>query len=94
LFLSVDDSLCVKDVDTTRLQAVSFHYDHNEPRRQQGRYSNASKYVTLQLQLGSAQWLLTWRPYYKRSQIKALNRQRRAQGLAPLTYATLGTLSQ
>jgi hypothetical protein len=92
LFLSVDDSLCVKDVDTTKLQAVSFHYDHNEPRRQQGRYSNASKYVTLQLQLGPAQWLLTWRPYYKRSQIKALNRQRRAQGLAPLTYATLATL--
>jgi hypothetical protein len=92
LFLSVDDSLCVKDVDTTKLQAVSFHYDHVEPRRQQGRFSNASKYVTLQLQLGPAQWLLTWRPYYKRSQVKKLNRQRRPLGREPLVYAPLITL--
>ena len=92
LFLSVDDSLCVKDVDTTKLQAVSFFYDHVEPRRQQGRFSNASKYVALHLQLGPAQWLLTWRPYYKRSQVKALNRQRRGQGRAPLIYASLITL--
>jgi len=92
LFLSVDDSLCVKDVDTTKLQAVSFYYDHNEPRRQQGRFTNASKYVALHLQLGPAQWLLTWRPYYKRSQVQRLNRQRRAQGLVPLGYASLITL--
>jgi DDE superfamily endonuclease len=92
LFLSVDDSLCVKDVDTTKLQAVSFFYDHNEPRRQQGRFSNASKYVALHLQLGAAQWLLTWRPYYKRSQVKTLNRQRRSQGRTPLAYTSLITL--
>jgi hypothetical protein len=92
LFLSVDDSLCCKDVDTTKLQAVSFYYDHVEPRRQQGRFTNASKYVALHLQLGPAQWLLTWRPYYKHSQVKKLNRQRRPHGLAPLGYASLITL--
>ena len=34
LFLSIDDALAPKDVATTALEAVTFHYDHVEPRRQ------------------------------------------------------------
>jgi hypothetical protein len=59
-----------------------------------GQYSNGSKHIALHLQLGPVQFLLTWRPYYKHNQVKQLNRQRRAQGLPPLTYQTLPDLAQ
>ncbi len=94
LFLSIDDSLCIKDVDTRKLQAVSFFFDHNAARRHQGQFTNASRYVSLQLQLGPAHWLLTWRAYLKRAQVQRLNRQRRPQGQAPLVFCPLATLVQ
>jgi hypothetical protein len=46
LFLSVDDALCRKDVETVALEAVALHYDHVTVRRQKGQYTNASHYVT------------------------------------------------
>lgn len=88
LFLSVDDALCRKDVETHALQAVDWQYDHVTVRRQKGKCTNASPYVTLPLQLGPAQFTLTWRLYLKRDQVKRLNRQRRGQGLAVLTFRT------
>lgn len=94
LFLSVDDSLCCKDVATHKLEAVSLHFDHVRQRRQQGAYTNASRYVAVHLQLGPVQFLLTWRLYLKRNQVKVLNRERRAQGLPPLAYHSLPTLVQ
>lgn len=50
--------------------------------------------MALHLQLGPVQFLLTWRLYLKRKQVKALNRQRREQGLPPLRYQSLPTLVQ
>ena len=94
LFLSVDDSLGRKDIATHKLQAVSLHFDHVRQRRQQGQYTNGSKHIALHLQLGPVQFLLTWRPYYKRNQVKQLNRQRRPQGLPPLAYHSLPDLAQ
>jgi hypothetical protein len=94
LFLSIDDSLARKDVATHKLQAVSLHFDHVRQRRQKGNCTNGSKNIGLHLQLGPAQFLLTWRPYYKRSQVKQLNRTRRAQGLPPLAYHSLPDLAQ
>jgi len=92
LFLSVDDALCRKDAETQALQAVAWHYDHVTVRRQKGQYTNASHYVTVHLQLGPAQFALTWRLYLKRDQVKRLNRQRRTQGLPVLTFQTLPEL--
>jgi hypothetical protein len=94
IFLSVDDSLGRKDVATHKLQAVSLHFDHVRQRRQKGHYTNGSKHIALHLQLGPVQFLLTWRPYYKRAQVKQLNRLRRQQGLAPLAYHSLPDLAQ
>jgi hypothetical protein len=56
--------------------------------------TNASRYVAVHLQLGPLQFLLTWRLYLKHKQVKALNRQRRAQGLPLLTYHALPSLVQ
>ena len=92
LFLSVDDSLCGKDVATHKLQAVSLHFDHVRQRRQQDQYTNASRYVALHLQFGPVQLLVNWRLYLKRKQVKALNRERRAAGQPPLAYQSLPTL--
>jgi len=90
LFLRVDDALCVKDLATSALEAVSLHYDHNRPRRQKGNYSNSSVYVTLSLQLGPVQLMLDWRLYLSRKVVKRLNRQRDSEH--PLHYTKLVTL--
>ncbi len=90
LFLRVDDALCVKDLATSALAAVSRHYDHNRPRRQKGSYSNSSLYVTRSLQLGPLQCLLNWRLYLSRQVVKRLNRRRDAAH--KLSYHKLVTL--
>lgn len=92
LFLSVDDALCPKDVATHALDAVSFHYDHVQPRRQQGKFTNSSCYVLLHLQLGPVQFTLNWRLYLKRKQVQKLKRQRAKRGLPTLTYRKLSAL--
>jgi hypothetical protein len=92
LFLSVDDALCPKDVATQALDAVSFHYDHVQPRRQSGKFTNASCYVMLHLQLGPVQFTLSWRLYLKRKQVQKLKRQRAGQGLPQLTYRKMSAL--
>lgn len=92
LFLSVDDALCPKDVATHALEAVSFHYDHVQPRRQQGKFTKSSCYVMLHLQLGPVQFTLNWRLYLKRKQVAKLKRHRAGQGLPKLTYHKMSAL--
>jgi hypothetical protein len=89
LFLSVDDALAPKDVATTALEAVTFHHDHVEQRQQKKQYTNASRYVTVHLQLGSVQLALAWRLYLSRKQVQRLNRTRRAADQPLLTYHSL-----
>ena len=88
-FLSIDDALGPKDVATTALEAVTFHHDQVEQRRQKKHYTNASRYVTVHLQLGSVQWALAWRLYLSRKQVQRLNRARRETGQPHLTYHSL-----
>lgn len=90
LFLRIDDALCPKDVATSALEAVTFHYDHSQPRRQKGKFTNSSRYVTLGLQLGSVQFVLAWRLYLPHKLIKQLNRTRTAE--TKLTFQKLPTL--
>lgn len=90
LFLRIDDALCPKDVDTRALEAVTFHYDHRQPRRQKGNFTNSSRYVTLGLQLGPAQFVLAWRLYLPHKLIQQLNRRRTPE--TKLTFHKLPTL--
>jgi len=89
LFLSIDDALAPKDVATTALEAVTFHHDHVEQRRQKQQYTNASRYVTVHLQLGAVQLALAWRLYLSRKQVQRLNRTRRETGQPILRYHSL-----
>jgi hypothetical protein len=94
LFLSIDDALAPKDVATTALEAVTFHHDHVEQRRQKKQYTNASRYVTVHLQLGSVQLTLAWRLYLSRKQVQRLNRARRDTPQPRLTYHSLVELAE
>jgi len=76
LFLRIDDALCPKDVATHALEAVTFHFDHCQSRRQKGNFTKSSRYVTLGLQLGPVQCGLVWRLYLPRKLVKQLNRTR------------------
>ena len=94
LFLSIDDALAPKDVATTALEAVTFHHDHVEQRRQKKHFTNASRYVTVHLQLGSIQLALAWRLYLSRKQVQRLNRARRATDQPRLTWHSLVELAE
>ncbi len=90
VFLSVDDSLAVKDVGTRALEAVTFHHDHVKQRRQSKGYTNAARYVTVSAQVNGLSFPLTWRLYLSRKQVKRLNRTR--TGSSRLTYRKLISL--
>jgi len=90
LFLRIDDALCPKDIDTRALEAVTFHFDHRQPRRQKGKFTNSSRYVMLGMQLGPVQFVLAWRLYLPHKLIKALHRTRSSE--AKLTFHKLTAL--
>jgi hypothetical protein len=76
LYLSLDDSLAVKDKSTRRLQAVDWHFDHNQHRTVQG-----SNHVVLRLHWGAYHFPLSWRLYLRQSTVRRLNRRRQANRL-------------
>lgn len=92
LFLKIDDALCPKDVATRALETVSLQFDHVTQRRQRGKCTNSSHYVTLALQLGPVQFTLAWRLYLPAKVVKRLNRERAAAN--KLTYHKLVTLAE
>ena len=56
---------------------------------QKKHYTNASRYVTVHLQLGAVQLALAWRLYLSRKQVQRLNRARRETGELVLRYHSL-----
>ena len=92
IFISCDDSLCVKDAATRYLEAVDWHHDHNASTKKRPVYRNGSVYVLCRLQIGFIQFTINWRLYLRRKTVRRLNRQRaRSQRLS---YASKYTLAQ
>jgi hypothetical protein len=75
-YLSLDDSLALKDKGTRQLQAVDWHFDHNQHRTVQG-----SNHVVLRLHWGAYHFPLSWRLYLRQSTVRRLNRRRQANRL-------------
>jgi hypothetical protein len=71
IFLTVDDSLAVKDKGTRKLQSVDWHFDHN-----QGRTVRAGNHVVLRIHWGPFHFPLLWRLYLRSSTVRRLNRRR------------------
>jgi hypothetical protein len=76
LYLSVDDSLALKDKGTRKLQGVDWHFDHNQHRAVQG-----SNHVALRIHWGAYHFPLSWRLYLRQSTVRRLNRQRKQNKL-------------
>jgi DDE superfamily endonuclease len=71
IFLTVDDSLAVKDKGTRKLQSVDWHFDHN-----QGRAVRGGNHVVLRIHWGPFHFPLLWRLYLRSATVRRLNRRR------------------
>jgi hypothetical protein len=71
IFLTVDDSLAVKDKGTRKLQSVDWHFDHNH-----GRAVRGGNHVVLRIHWGAFHFPLLWRLYLRSATVRRLNRRR------------------
>jgi hypothetical protein len=72
IYLTLDDSLAVKDKATHKLQSVDWHFDHN--RHQTVKSGN---HVVLGIHWGGFHYPLSWRLYLRQSTVRRLNRKRK-----------------
>jgi hypothetical protein len=72
IYLTVDDSLAVKDKGTRKLQSVDWHFDHN-----QGRVVRGGNHVVLRIHWGKFHFPLLWRLYLRSATVRRLNRRRK-----------------
>lgn len=71
IYLTIDDSLAVKDRGTKCLEAVDWHYDHNR------HYMvRASCHVVLGIHWGDFHFPLSWRLYLRQCTVRKRNRKR------------------
>lgn len=84
IFLTLDDSLTVKDKATRKLQSVDWHFDHNQGRTVQG-----SNHVVLRIHWGPFHFPLSWRLYLRQSTVRRLNRRRKHNKLRYHSKLTL-----
>jgi hypothetical protein len=71
LYLTVDDSLAVKDKGTRKLQSVDWHFDHNRKHVVKG-----SNHVVVGIHWGDYHYPLLWRLYLRQSTVRRINRRR------------------
>ncbi len=71
IYLTLDDSLAVKDKGTHKLQSVDWHFDHNRQRTVKG-----GNHVVLGIHWGGFHYPLLWRLYLRQSTVRRLNRRR------------------
>jgi hypothetical protein len=76
IYLTVDDSLTVKDKGTQRLQSVDWHFDHNRHQVVKG-----GNHVVVGIHWGKYHYPLVWRLYLRQSTVRRINRRRNKQRL-------------
>lgn len=86
VFLSLDDSLTVKDNGSKRLQAVDWHVDHTRSWPDHPAYTKGAVYVLLRLTIGDVSFTVDIEPYLRAKTVRQLNRAR--QGDERLTFRT------
>lgn len=72
IYLTLDDSLAVKDKGTKKLQSVDWHFDHNRKQTVKG-----GNHVVLGIHWGGYHYPLLWRLYLRQSTVRRLNRRRK-----------------
>ena len=76
LWVSIDDSLTVKDKGTTCLQAVDWHHDHTQSTSKKQAYTNGTQHVEVRIQLGNRAYVYDWGLYLREKTVRRLNRKR------------------
>jgi hypothetical protein len=76
LLVNLDDSLLIKDPDTSHLEGVGWHYDHNAHHRGRKKDQNALAYLLCNIVVGDQHFTVDIRPYLKEKTVRQLNRQR------------------
>lgn len=76
LWVSIDDSLTVKDKDTTCLEAVDWHHDHTQSVGKKQVYTNGTQHVEVRIQSGEQAYVYDWGLYLREETVRRLNRKR------------------
>ena len=76
VFLSIDDSLAVKDKATRHLEAVDWHHDHTESTPKKPVYKNGTVFVLCRLHVGPFNFTVDLRVYLREKTVRRLNRKR------------------
>ena len=71
LFLTIDDSLAIKDKGTRKLETVDWQFDHNGHRQ-----VRASNHVVLGIHWGDYHFPLLWRLYLRARTVRRINKKR------------------
>jgi hypothetical protein len=83
LYINLDDSLGAKDKATRHLEAVEWHYDHNESQKGKPRYKNAFCFLACTVRIGEYVATVDLRLYLREKTVRRLNRQRTAEARLP-----------
>jgi len=70
IYLTIDDSLTIKDPATHKLQSVAWHFDHNRHRPM-----NGGVHVVVGIHWGDFHFPLLWRLYLREQTVRRLRRQ-------------------
>ena len=77
VYVSMDDSTTSKDKDTTALEGVDWHHDHNAKGKKGGaKYKKGMVHVSCHVEIGSHRIPYTYRMYLRRKTLKRLNQER------------------
>jgi len=76
VFLSLDDSLMVKDRATRHLETVDWHHDHTEGTPKKPIYKNGTVFVLSRLHVGPFSFTVDLRVYMREKTVRRLNRKR------------------
>jgi len=75
IYINIDDSLGEKDKATRHIQAVDWHYDHNESTKNKPRYKNAFCYLVCTMRVGNQTATVDIRLYLREKTVRRLNRK-------------------
>ena len=76
ILLAVDDSIAEKDKQTSRLEAVDWHYDHLEGRKGKPRYKKGMAFIVVHVLIGSVHLVFDIPIYLREKTVRRLNRGR------------------
>ena len=76
IYVSIDDSLTVKDKDTKALEGVDWFHDHNASPKKKSNYRHGAVQISCRVQVGAYSYTLAWRLYLREKTVRRLNRKR------------------